>query len=79
MKIQYDKIADAMYVYLGFKKKIARTIEISDRLLVDVDKKGNVIGIEMLNISAQTGMSDIKKIAKNGIPFRIVANSMMTA
>ncbi|MGB8816055.1 MAG: DUF2283 domain-containing protein [Minisyncoccia bacterium] len=79
MKIQYDKIADAMYVYLGFKKKIAKTIEINDRLLVDVDKKGNVIGIEMLNVSAQSGMANIKKIAKEGIPFNIIVNSAITA
>ncbi|OHA46320.1 MAG: hypothetical protein A2541_02710 [Candidatus Taylorbacteria bacterium RIFOXYD2_FULL_36_9] len=78
MKIQYDKIADAMYVYLSFKKKIAKTIEINDRLLVDVDKKGNVVGIEMLNISAQSDMTDLKKIAKEGIPFRILTNSAVT-
>ena len=47
MKISYDKIADAMYLNLR-KDKISKTVEITNRLLADVDKKGNVIGIEML-------------------------------
>ena len=79
MKIQYDKIADAMYVYLGIKKKVARTIEINDRLIVDLDKKGNVIGIEMLNISARNDMANLKKISKEGIPFNIMTSSTVTA
>ena len=79
MKIQYDKIADAMYVYLGFKKKIVKTIEINDSLLVDVDKKGEVIGIEILNVSARNDMTNINKIAKEGIPFSILTNSAVTA
>lgn len=79
MKIQYDKIADAMYVYLGFKKKIVKTIEINDSLLVDVDKKGEVVGIEILNISARGDMADINKIAKKGIPFSILSNFPVTA
>lgn len=79
MKIQYDKIADAMYVYLGFKKKIVKTIEINDSLLVDVDKKGEVVGIEILNISTRGDMADINKIAKKGIPFSILSRSVATA
>ena len=38
MKISYDKIADAMYIYFR-KGKVAKTIKIKRGLLVDVDKK----------------------------------------
>ena len=52
MKITYDKIADAMYIYLN-KTKVFKTVQITDRLLVDVDKAGKVLGIEILDASDQ--------------------------
>lgn len=59
MKITYDKIADAMYIYLN-KTKVFRTVKMADRLLVDLDKGGNVLGIEILDASDQ-----IKQIRQN--------------
>ena len=59
MKITYDKIADAMYIYLN-KTKVFKTIKMTDKLLVDVDKKGNIFGIEILGASSQ-----IKQIKQN--------------
>lgn len=61
MKIKYDKIADAIYIYLN-KKKIKKTIKLKDRLLVDVDDKGKIIGIEILSASLQIPKNEIKKI-----------------
>lgn len=61
MKIQYDKKADAMYIYLR-KGKVAKTIKINNRVFVDVDKRGNVIGIEMLDVSHQIPKKEIGKI-----------------
>jgi len=61
MKIQYDKLADAMYIYLR-KGKIKKTIKINNRVFVDVDEKGNVIGIEMLDVSRQIPKKEIGKI-----------------
>lgn len=52
MKITYDKIADAMYIY--FKKaKIFKTVKMDDGFLVDTDEKGKTIGIEILGASSQ--------------------------
>ena len=62
MKIQYDKLADAMYIYLR-EGKAAKTIKVNDRLLIDVDKKGNALGIEMLRVSLQVPKKDIGKIS----------------
>ncbi len=61
MKIQYDKLADAMYIC--FKKgKINKTIKMKDCLLVDIDKKGKIIGLEILGISSQMSKKQIGKI-----------------
>lgn len=61
MKIQYDKLADAFYFYLK-KGKISKTIKMKDRLIVDVDKDGKIIGLEILGISSQIPKRDIDKI-----------------
>ncbi len=53
MKITYDKKADAMYIYFQKGKKVARTIELADLLIADLDKLGKVIGIEVLCASRQ--------------------------
>jgi len=61
MRIQYDKMADAMYIY--FKKaKVAKTIKVNNRVLVDVDAKGSMIGIEMLDVSSQIPKKEIGKV-----------------
>ena len=59
MKIQYDKIADAVYIYLK-KGKIFKTIKMKDRLIVDTDKDGKIIGLEILSASAQMPKGPIK-------------------
>ncbi len=54
MKITYDKEADAAYIYLegsiedGEAKK---TVELNDNIIVDFDKEGKLLGIEILNAS----------------------------
>ncbi|HEY4715471.1 MAG TPA: DUF2283 domain-containing protein [Candidatus Paceibacterota bacterium] len=53
MKINYDKIADTIYIYLNNKGKVFKTVKMTDKMLVDVDKKGNVLGIEVLGASSQ--------------------------
>ncbi|OGI65305.1 hypothetical protein A3A95_03285 [Candidatus Nomurabacteria bacterium RIFCSPLOWO2_01_FULL_39_18] len=54
MKITYDKIADAAYIYLK-KSKIAKTVCLADRLIADLDKNGKIVGIELLDASSQIG------------------------
>lgn len=55
MKMQYDKKVDAVYIELA-KGKYEVSREISDAVVVDEDKSGKVLGIEILdatkNISA---------------------------
>src|SRR3989344_1259752 len=55
MKITYDQQADAMYIY--FKKgKIYDTNEIGAGFIVDQDKNGDVLGLEILNASRNLKM-----------------------
>lgn len=61
MKIQYDKLADAMYIYLK-KAKISKTVKMKDRLVVDVDKDGKIIGLEILGVSSQVPKKQIGSI-----------------
>jgi uncharacterized protein YuzE len=61
VKISYDKTADALYIYLK-KGKVAKTKKITSRLLVDVDKKGGALGIEMLDVSHQIPKKEIGRV-----------------
>ncbi|MEJ5338690.1 MAG: DUF2283 domain-containing protein [Aquificaceae bacterium] len=50
MRITYDPVADAVYVYLREVEtvRVARTEEIAEGILVDYDHEGNPVGIEIL-------------------------------
>lgn len=65
MNINYDKVADAVYMTLR-KGKVSKTVEMEDRLIVDVDKKGNILGIELLDAGNQ-----LQKNMRNGIPVKV--------
>jgi len=67
MKATYDREADAMYISVK-KGKVYRTLEVSDAINVDVDKKGRALGVEILYVSAQMPRESIKKAIRTGIP-----------
>lgn len=50
MQVKYDKEADAKYVRIK-RGKIHETQELEDWLLVDCDKDGEVLGVEILDAS----------------------------
>ncbi len=67
MKITFDKKADAMYIYLR-NKKVFKTRQVTDDTIVDLDRDGNIIGIELLCISKRMSVEklaslDIKQLA----------------
>ena len=54
MKITYDKEADAAYIYLEFPVKdgaAKKTVKFNDNIILDFDKKGKLLGIEILDAS----------------------------
>jgi uncharacterized protein YuzE len=63
MNTKYDKIADALYV--KFKQgKIAKTLRLENHLIVDLDSKSNILGVELLNAKSQLAPSFIKESLK---------------
>ncbi len=60
MMISYDNDAKALYIALSVDSKAARTIEFSSQTFLDLDQKGELIGVEMLS----PNRSDLKRIAK---------------
>lgn len=66
MKIQYDKKANALYIYLS-SKKIVRTACVSENMNIDLDAKGSIVGIEILDISFQIPKNSLEKSIKTGV------------
>lgn len=56
MKITYDKEADAMYIEFQ-EGEFQANKKVDGDTIIDIDKNGNLLGIEILNVS--------KKIPKN--------------
>ena len=48
MRIQYDPAADALYVALKPRAKVDDTLDAGPGVNIDVDAKGNPVGIEVL-------------------------------
>ncbi|MEW6003525.1 MAG: DUF2283 domain-containing protein [Nitrospirota bacterium] len=71
MKIEYSKEADAIYVY--FKEEfVAKSKEIEDGVVVDFDEKGQLIGIEVLDVSQRFSLSDIVNINIENLPVEAI-------
>ena len=71
MKIEYSKKADAIYVY--FKEDfVARSKEIEDGVVIDFDEKGQLIGIEVLDVSQRFSLSDIVNVKIENLPLEAV-------
>ena len=53
MKIEYDQQADAMYIRLR-AGDVAESEEVRPGVVLDFDAQGQVLGIEMLDVSKLT-------------------------
>jgi len=54
MKLEYDKEVDAGYIYLVDEVKdgeAVKTIELDPNIILDFNKDGKLLGIEVLNAS----------------------------
>lgn len=75
MNIEYDSVADAMYMKVG-SGKITKTLKMQDRLIVDLDNKNNVIGIELLEASTQKGfIKNLQKSVLDGVPVAMTSST----
>ncbi len=68
MKIEFDKEADAMYIYLSEGEFNSNKVIDKDTIL-DLDKSGSVLGIELLNVTKRLGKKFLSSIqVENLIP-----------
>jgi uncharacterized protein YuzE len=54
MNIKFDKEADAIYLKLS-DAEVAESDEEKPGIVIDYDKDGNIVGIELLDASQKTG------------------------
>jgi uncharacterized protein YuzE len=52
MKLTYDKEADALYVRFS-EEKIKESEEARPGMIVDFDKDGRIVGIELISVKEQ--------------------------
>ncbi len=67
MEISYDKEADALY--LQFRKGVfAKNKKIDDFTIVDFDKAGNMLGIELLEVSKRIPSDSLSQVSVKNLP-----------
>lgn len=59
MKLNYYQETDSLYIDLSSGKS-AESREISDGVVLDYDKKGNLVGIDIDNASKKLDLSELK-------------------
>ena len=68
MEISYDKEADAMYIEFR-KGDCANTKAIDKETIIDIDNKGNLLGIELLSVSKRIPAESLSNLSiKNLVP-----------
>ena len=61
VRVEYDQKADAMYIWLR-KGKYDISEELAENVVIDLDKNGRIIGIEVLDASKRMGKELVSKI-----------------
>jgi len=61
VRIEYDSKADAMYIWLR-KARYDVSEELAENVIIDLDKRGRIIGIEVLDESKSLGKELVNKI-----------------
>ena len=61
MKITYDKDADALNITLK-TGIVAKTVEMSPEVFLDLDKNGNPLYLEIIGASEKIGKKNFSKI-----------------
>ncbi|MEO0094746.1 MAG: DUF2283 domain-containing protein [candidate division WOR-3 bacterium] len=67
MKIEFDKQADALYIYMQ-ERPVKKTKEIEEGILVDFDEDNRLIGIEILDVTKRFNLSDIVNLQIENLP-----------
>jgi len=68
MRITYDKEADALYIQLK-EDEVEESVEISDGIILDLDKSKNPLGVEFLYVSRRLSSEDLAKVSLENLTF----------
>ncbi|MBI4309077.1 MAG: DUF2283 domain-containing protein [Candidatus Omnitrophica bacterium] len=58
MKIDFDQQADALYIQFQ-TSKVKHTVKMRDGILFDIDNKGRLFGIEILDVSQRIPIKEL--------------------
>jgi uncharacterized protein YuzE len=67
MKIEYDKEADALYIILR-DVPAADSRDLEEGVTIDLDDKGKIVGLEVLDASEKLGKEALTKISVKNLP-----------
>ena len=59
MRVRFDEQADALYVRLG-DSNVVESEELRPGLIVDLDERGEVVGLEILGVAQRVPEADLK-------------------
>ena len=65
MKITYDKKVDALNLRLK-AGAVAKTVEVSREIFLDIDKNGDPLSLEILGASEKIGKTNFSKVSVGG-------------
>ena len=66
MKIEYDQEVDVLYIRLQ-EKYVTRTVELEEGLNLDLDEKGKLIGLEVLDATERYSLADIFNVSTENL------------
>ena len=75
MELKYDAEADAAYIKVS-AGRIARALEESDVCILDLDSRGNLVGIELLSVFGFAGAS-LHALSRKGLIAPAVDESLL--
>jgi len=61
VRVEYDSKADAIYIWLR-KARYEISEELAENVIIDLDKNGRIIGIEILDATKNLGKELVNKI-----------------
>ena len=74
MKIEYSKDIDALYIRLR-DAKVSDSKDIEEGVTIDLDEKGHIVGIEILDASEKLELSELVNISIENLPLEKLTSS----
>ena len=68
MKITFDKEADAVYIEIS-EEEFKTNKKMDNETIIDLDKNGKIIGIELLNVSKRMSKNFLSEIRVQNLVF----------